>query len=180
MQGVLNDKHVLFSIEVLLLPAMCIVTTLRSSLQDLRNSKTNDDIFVKRSALSMLVNGLMPMVETPGRDQVTLNQVGKLLNIHPRNLYNAVGRVSESDALSNRLAVDLCKRKSSYGGLSHEVKEIVVKFWTEHTRVSPNKKDIVRKRLGRKEYLEHPVHLLDETQVGGCLILIFFNSTCVI
>ena len=90
----------------------------------------------------MLVNGLVQMDDIPGKE-LTLNQVGKLLNIHPRNLYSALGRVLESDALSNRLAFDLCKRKSTYGGLSHEVKETIVRFWTEHTRVSPNKKDIV-------------------------------------
>ena len=41
------------------LPTASIVTTLTSSLQDLKNPKTNDEIFVKCNALIMFVNGLM-------------------------------------------------------------------------------------------------------------------------
>ncbi|KAI5074791.1 hypothetical protein GOP47_0010752 [Adiantum capillus-veneris] len=33
------------------------------------------------------------------------------------------------------------------------------------TRVSPNKKDVCRKRIGRNSYVKHPVHLLEQSQV---------------
>ncbi|MCO5571463.1 hypothetical protein L7F22_025203 [Adiantum nelumboides] len=38
-------------------------------------------------------------------------------------------------------------------------------FWTDETRVSPNKKDVCSKRLARCSYVKHPIHLLEEPQV---------------
>ncbi len=41
----------------------------------------------------------------------------------------------------------------------------VVKFWIDNTCVSPNMKDVVRRRLGPKSWESHPIHLLLEFQV---------------
>ena len=110
------------------------------------------------------MNGLLQINEAPCKE-ATLNQVAKLLNIHRINIYSALGRVLESDATSSRFVFDLCKRKSNYGGLSHEVEEIVIRFWTEHTRVPPNKKDICQKRRGNFDFIEHLAHVFDDSQV---------------
>ena len=49
--------------------------------------------------------------------------------------------------------------------ITDEIKELFYTFWKEKTRVSPNKKDVGQKRVGRKSYMKHPVHLLDKSQV---------------
>lgn len=80
---------------------------------------------------------------SPGRG-VTLNKVANLLNVHPRNFYSALGRV-ENNPMSSTLKFNLCKRQSGFARLSDELKQTIITFWIEHTRVSPNKKDICRK-----------------------------------
>ena len=60
-------------------------------------------------------------------------------------------------------------------GLSAEVKATVVAWWDKETKVSPNKKDVVRHRIGRKEWLPpHATHYLCESQVSTfCVCLCF-------
>ena len=41
------------------------------------------------------------------------------------------------------------------------VKGIIYLFWRNESRVSPNKKDVCRKRIGRSNYEEHPTHFLE-------------------
>lgn len=53
-------------------------------------------------------------------------------------------------------------------GLPADVKATVVAWWSNQTKVSPNKKDVVRHRIGRKEWLPaHPTHYLCESQVSS-------------
>ena len=93
--------------------------------------------------------------------------------MHPRNLYVAMRRVDSDARASSILPLDLCKRQSTHGKLAQEIKDIVITFWIEQTRVSPNKKDVCKRQIGRKHYEEHAVHLLDESQVIKCLSLQF-------
>ena len=66
-----------------------------------------------------------------------------------------------------RLRLNRQKRE----GLSDYIKQQVEEWWNNQTKVSPNKKDIVRHNVGRNEWDEpHPTHYLCETQV----ILFFF------
>lgn len=165
MQGVLRDERILPCYEDLSLHSNGLISALKVSLQELKIPKSADEIFVRRSTFSMLVNGLLQNNGSPGRG-VTLNKVAKLLNVHPRNFYSALGRF-ENDPMSSTLKfINLCKRQSGFARLSDEVKQTIVTFWIEHIRVSPNKKDICRKQLGRKLYEEHPIHLLDDSQVN--------------
>lgn len=59
----------------------------------------------------------------------------------------------------------LTQRAKRSDALSEEVKEKVILFWARETRVSPNKKDVVRHRLGPKQHETHPAHLLEISQV---------------
>ena len=47
---------------------------------------------------------------------------------------------------------------------------VVIEWWTSETIVSPNRKDIVRHRIGLKQYAEHPTHYLQVSEVR-CYIL---------
>lgn len=46
------------------------------------------------------------------------------------------------------------------------VTELVEDFWTSNTRISPNRKDVARKRIGVKEWITHPTHHLTESQLS--------------
>lgn len=59
----------------------------------------------------------------------------------------------------------LTKRKPRVDALSEEVKNTVFPFWTyTANRPTGDKKDIIRKRTGAKHYIEHPKHVLEQTQ----------------
>jgi hypothetical protein len=45
------------------------------------------------------------------------------------------------------------------------VKQIVLKWWTEKTRVSPNAKDVVRHLITANNWERHVNHFLQESQV---------------
>ena len=60
-------------------------------------------------------------------------------------------------------------------GLSDYVKRCIEAWWNGQTKVSPNKKDIVRHRVSRRVWAEpHPTHYLCETQVS-CNVPIRFH-----
>ena len=99
----------------------------------------------------------------------------QILDMKKINVVEAVDRLQTTTLDSDdRFAVP--GRKKREGGIPHEVKLSVTTWWTEETRVSPNRKDIWRKHLGRNLYDTHLAHLLLETQVpysilvvGGCM-----------
>ena len=71
-----------------------------------------------------------------------------------------------------RLRLNLQKRE----GLSDYIKQQVEDWWNSQTKVSPNKKDVVRHNVGRNLWAEpHPTHYLCEIQVT-----FFFLSFCTI
>jgi hypothetical protein len=55
-------------------------------------------------------------------------------------------------------------------GLNMNIKNVVLQWWISKTRVSPNKFDVINKRLETSVYDEKPKHFLMETQV--CLHLL--------
>ena len=57
------------------------------------------------------------------------------------------------------------KRKPRIYSVKEEVKQYICQFWTfEASRPTGDKKDLVRKRIGPKQYLEHAKHVLEQTQ----------------
>jgi len=59
----------------------------------------------------------------------------------------------------------LSVRRKKMDGMTAKVKNVVLTWWVSETRVSPNKKDVTRKRIGPGVYDERPTHYLMETQV---------------
>ncbi len=49
--------------------------------------------------------------------------------------------------------------------LSKDVVDLMVEFWTNETRVNPNKKDVVRHHINKKRWEEHVIHFLKEPHV---------------
>ena len=38
-------------------------------------------------------------------------------------------------------------------------------YWVENSRVSPNARDVIRRRISQNQYEIHPKHILEMTQI---------------
>ena len=90
-----------------------------------------------------------------------LGSLSRVLQTNPSNINAALERRLGLDAPSFAL---LMRKKRP--GLSEYIRATVWTWWHQHTRVSPNKKDVIRHRVGPKEYVEHPTHYLIDTQAN--------------
>ena len=62
------------------------------------------------------------------------------------------------------------ERKTRGDAISQEDKQLVFNYWTyEASRPTGDKKDVLRKRTGKKEYIEHAKHVLEKTQTEAFL-----------
>ena len=48
--------------------------------------------------------------------------------------------------------------------ISEALKSLIEEFWKNNTRVSPNQRDVVRRRIGSQNHDPHAKHFLDSTQ----------------
>ena len=171
IQGIcVNEQREIFQ-ELLLLPTFrdlqpiqlgvqrSILSNIQNTLMQVKVPRTGDELFLKRSACMMIVNN-----ESSKEKHVNFSQAAKVLGIHRRNLVAANCRLQLSE--DGALPLQTCQRQPPQSSiLTSEVKDLVFAFWMCETRVSPNKKDVCNKRLGRKAVMQHPIHLLDEPQV---------------
>ena len=108
----------------------------------------------------MMVNS-----ERSQQKHVNFTKAAEVLGIHRRNLVAANSRLKLAD--DGVLPLQTCQRQPHQSSiLIDEVKDLIFAFWMSETHVSPNKKDVCNKRLGRKSVMQHPIHLLDEPQVN--------------
>ena len=127
---------------------------------------------VPHSATKLLVKRATVMACIHSRDEldarpITDRALARSLGIHRRNIILANARLRLEDENTSFL-VEACQQKIHRTTcITEDIKDLVFGFWTTETRVSPNKKDICQKRIGRKAVLKHPVHLLDQNQVLG-------------
>jgi hypothetical protein len=91
-------------------------------------------------------------------------QVAKVLRIHHRNVSKAVVRREVMHTAGDFL-FSLSVRTKRVDGIALHEKQIIIKWWISETRVSPNKKDVTRKRISANVRDEKPTHYLQETQV---------------
>ena len=84
------------------------------------------------------------------------------VQVHPRNILNAIERISACVDVQEQYKL---LESAKHAGLSDYVKETVRAWWHGRSRVSPNKKDVTRRRTRRNEYLEHATHYVTDTQV---------------
>ena len=62
------------------------------------------------------------------------------------------------------------ERKTRGDAISTENKQLIFNFWThEASRPTGDKKDVIRKRTGKKQYIEHAKHVLEKTQTEAFL-----------
>jgi hypothetical protein len=47
--------------------------------------------------------------------------------------------------------------------LNLEIHDVVVHFWTENNQISPNKRDVIKKRIDIGRWETHAIHFLVES-----------------
>ena len=130
-----------------------LVNNLRNSFVNM--SKSEDDLVLKRSSLMMLLNSDV--------DDLNISVLSKVIGVSRKTVYNTLNRLISSGERSSLLK--LTTRCKPVTPITSEIKDIITIFWTNESRVSPNKKYLCRKRFGRNQYEKHPIHLLDVPQV---------------
>ena len=118
-------------------------------------SKSEDDLVLKRSSLMMMLN-----IDV---DDLNISVLSKVIGFSRKSVYNTINRLILGGEGSSLLK--LTTRCKPVTPITSEIKDIITIFWTNESRVSPNKNDLCRKHFGRNQYEEHPIHLLDVPQV---------------
>ena len=134
-----------------------ITSDLTSGIKHLKRNKKNEG----RAAFGAIKS--LAFGETVKEKRLT-STVSKLVSLDRRSVSQGIKRrfeVLKGDEPSWLLT----KRKPRVDSLSEEVKNSVCLYWTfEASRPTGDKKDIIRKRIGPKQYIEHPKHVLEQTQ----------------
>ena len=126
-------------------------------------SMSDDDLVLKWSSLMMLLNSDV--------DDLNISLISKVVGVSRKSVYNTVNKLISGGEGSSLLK--LTTRCKPMTPITLEIKELVTIFWTNESRVSPNKKDLCRKRFGRNQYEEHPIHLLDVSYIYIYIHLLF-------
>ena len=150
-----------------------ILLNISAELQRLKIPQTSGKLARKRAILEAVVSEI----------DADFSTFHRILGTKRTNVEGAADRLRTSCTVADARFAVPCRRKRE-GGIPDAVKSVVTIWWTEETRVSPNRKDIRRKRLGRNVYDTHPAHLLMETQVPFPyrllnieLMFVFFRGT---
>lgn len=130
-----------------------ILQNIRLDLQAMKVPHCNGMLARKRSILEAIVSDM----------DIDSTRFPRILGTRRQNLVSAMQRVEDAGTeTSSRFKVPARKKRD--GGIPEDVREVVICFWTEETRVCPNRKQVRKKRLGRLLYDTHAGHLLLESQ----------------
>ena len=91
-------------------------------------------------------------------------QVARVLRIHHRDVFEAVVR-REVLHSAREILFSLSVRAKRVDGLAVDERCVIFKWWILKTRMSPNKKDMARKRISISARDEKPTHYLQESHV---------------
>jgi len=90
--------------------------------------------------------------------------VARLLGVDRRNIKKALARRILLDTKQDAFWIQDDRRIRS-DALPIAVRKMIIEWWDVETTVSPNRKDIGRKWIGPKQYIDHQTHHLQQSQV---------------
>ena len=143
-----------------------IVSSLLQSLSEVKTSKTKAQLATKHAILTAVVtNGT----------QVSARQTTRLLGVHHRNVAMAAQRRATMVSAVH-IQWTLSVRKTRSDATTSAVKDIVTAWWVAETRPIPNRKEVVRKWVAPKTYVEHHAQYLLESLVSARIHIHYFVS----
>ena len=128
---------------------------LMQSLDEVKQPKNRAQLVTKHSILTIVV-GL-------GR-RGSMRKKARLLGVHHQNVSTAISRRCKMDS-TEKFQWVLLLRKVWVDVLNTKTKNFVISWWISQTRMSPNRKEVAKKRIGGGLYEEKPAQYLLETQV---------------
>ena len=153
---------------------MEVIANLQRELDAVKGVQSTNKLVVRGALLSAAVS----------TEVSNLRAIAKVLKTSPSNVENARHRRHHLQSSGSSVWAAPRRRQRS-DVLTEEVVTAVGCWWAAETRVSPNKKDVVRKRIpGGRTAEEHATHFLLESQVRplssqlGKLIVIFSIFCC--
>ena len=105
------------------------------------------------------------------KENMPIAKFSKVLKVGCHFLFKVKSLHTKSGVNAQLFSLATCHKQNSQSPIIDELKELVSTFWREENHISPNKKDVCRKRVGRKSYIKHQVHLLDESQVNNEILV---------
>lgn len=95
--------------------------------------------------------------------------LSKLVNVGRKGMRKAV-KERQKILSGEKKSWLYLERKTRGDAVGQEVKQLVFNFWTyEASRPTGDKKDVIRKRIGKKQHIEHAKHVLEKTQTEAFL-----------
>ncbi|CAC5389941.1 unnamed protein product [Mytilus coruscus] len=124
-----------------------------------------------RTALSVIVASTSGKNITKERKKTLLSRKLGL----PLKRLSKGKRVRTQIFTSEKSCWTYIERKTRKDAITDDVKKIAYKFWTDSntSRPSGNKNDTKRIRIGPKQFLKHPIYILDKSQTE------VFNDFCI-
>ena len=90
--------------------------------------------------------------------------LSKLVNVNAKRMKGALGEHSKIFT-GERKSWLYTERKTRGDAISEDLKQLIFHYWTHDARrPTGDKKDIMRQRVDRKEYVEHAKHVLEKSQ----------------
>jgi hypothetical protein len=160
MESVLTNKKVspylpdCYRSEADLKVGHAFLESYRKELKLLKNPCSKEKLARKKVLLEAAV----------GSDVSGVRALSKVLGANPRCVAAAVER--RQSLQSTGMSIFKLAERKRRPGLSEALRELVIGWWIAETRVSPNKRDVRRRRIGKWEYETHATHLLLENQVS--------------
>lgn len=138
-----------------------IIGNIKHQLDHVKGVHSTKKLQYRGVVLDAAVNG-----EGQGTDPTIPNAtISKVLGIKTKNIVKARTRWQTLQS-SGSSQLSLAKRRRRADALKQAVVDLVVKWWTDETRVSPVTKDTRRQRVDTNCYTTHPTHLLEESLVN--------------
>jgi hypothetical protein len=139
-----------------------VVAGLAQSLSKVKHSNSKVKLVTKHAILTAAVSSESGFGF--GSGSVSQRQRARLLHIHPRNLTLATKQRIAMDS-TTEFAWVLSVRKIRKDAISEAVKAIAIAWWLVQTQMSPNRNEVVSRRISACQYIVKPIQYLLESTV---------------
>lgn len=134
-----------------------LVANISESMQNIKTSKSKDD----KAAYSAFKSLAFGKNVSKSKARKSLS---KLVNVGRRSVSTGIKERAKILSGEKKSWLDL-ERKTRGDAISTEHKQLIFNFWShEASRPTGDKKDVIRKRTGKKQHIEHAKHVLEKTQ----------------
>ena len=139
-----------------------LAADISESMQTIKTSKVKEDK-AAYSAFKSLAFG-QNVSKCKARKSLS-----KLVNVGRRSVSTGIRERAKILWGEKKSWLDL-ERKTRGDAISTENKQLIFNFWSyEASRPTGDKKDVIKKRTGKKQYIEHAKHVLEKTQTEAFL-----------